>query len=131
MSPIRAILFDLDGVLIVSADKSQRPPRELFGALWTICPDTNLIVLDHGVDVQNLSGVAWRVLGNVDWRRDILINSGPVDHFAPDNLPPGQIGIDATGKTAVDGHPRGWPSEIVMRDDIRRRVDERWSEYGL
>ena len=71
-----------DGVLIVAADKSQRRVREWFGALWRVCPDANLIVLDQGVDVRNLSEVAWRTLGNVDWRRDILINSGPVDHFA-------------------------------------------------
>jgi 4-hydroxy-3-polyprenylbenzoate decarboxylase len=120
-----------DGVLIVSADKTQRRPRELFGALWSVCPDVNLIVLDHSVDVHNLSGVAWRVLGNVDWRRDIFVNSGPVDHFAPGNLPPGQVGIDATSKTTADGHGRGWPQEIVMSDAIKRRVDARWGEYGL
>ncbi len=96
-------------MLIVGADKTQRRVRELFGALWSICPDANLIVLDQGVDVHNLSEVAWRTLGNVDWRRDILINSGPVDHFAPDGTPPGQVGIDATAKSPADGHPRGWP----------------------
>jgi 4-hydroxy-3-polyprenylbenzoate decarboxylase len=60
-----------------------------------------------------------------------MVNSGPVDHFAPANLPPGQVGIDATSKTTADGHARGWPQEIVMSDDIKRRVDARWSEYGL
>jgi 4-hydroxy-3-polyprenylbenzoate decarboxylase len=120
-----------DGVLIVSMDKTQRPVRDMFGALWAVCPDTNLIALDPGVDVRDLPDVAWRTLGNVDWRRDIVINSGPVDHFAPEETPPGQIGIDATSKGPADGHPRGWPQEIVMSDAVKRRVDEKWEQYGI
>ncbi len=120
-----------DGVLIVAADKSQRRVREWFGALWGVCPDANLIVLDQDVDVRNLSEVAWRTLGNVDWRRDILINSGAVDHFAKDSTPPGQVGIDATAKGPADGHPRGWPPEIVMSEAIKALVDQKWESYGI
>jgi 4-hydroxy-3-polyprenylbenzoate decarboxylase len=120
-----------EGVLIVSMDKTSRPVRDMFGALWAVCPDTNLIALDPGVDVRDLRDVAWRALGNVDWRRDIVINSGPVDHFAPEDTPPGQIGIDATSKGSADGHPRGWPQEIVMSDAIKQRVDEKWEQYGI
>ncbi|MGE5237602.1 MAG: menaquinone biosynthesis decarboxylase, partial [Chloroflexota bacterium] len=35
-----------------------------------------LIVVDEDVDVQNISYTAWRVLNNVDWRRDIVISEG-------------------------------------------------------
>jgi len=91
----------------------------------------NVIILDDFVDVNNLSEVAWRTLGNIDWRRDIEIKGGNVDHFAPADSPRGQPGIDATMKTAQDGHPRGWPEEIEMASEIKALVDKKWKEYGI
>jgi 4-hydroxy-3-polyprenylbenzoate decarboxylase len=120
-----------ESVLIVGLDKTRRPVHDLLGALWAVCPDTNLIVLDQDVNAHDLSEVAWRVLGNVDWRRDIVINTGVIDHFAGNDTPPGQVGIDATAKGPADGHPRGWPPETVMSDVIKRRVDEKWAQYGI
>ena len=34
------------------------------------------------------------------------------------------MGIDATWK-------QGYPEPLVMPDDVVKRVDERWGEYGL
>jgi 4-hydroxy-3-polyprenylbenzoate decarboxylase len=93
-----------------------------------------IFVVDAGVDVQDLSQVAWRVLGNVDWRRDVVIADGPVDdldHSAPRAAFGAKIGIDATAKGPEDGHPRGWPEEVCNLDQIRDLVDRRWQEYGL
>lgn len=118
------------GVIVVGVDKAQRPVRETFEALWQIAPGAALVALDPFADLRSLPEVAWRALGNVDWRRDLVIRGGPVDHFAGDG-PRGQIGIDATAKGPQDGHPRGWPQEIKMSEEIRRRVDERWAEYGI
>ena len=42
----------------------------------------------------------------------------------------GKIGIDATHKGPAEG-ARPWPEEIRMSEEIQRRVDERWSEYGI
>ena len=42
----------------------------------------------------------------------------------------GKIGIDATHKGPEEG-ARPWPEEIVMSDEVRRLVDERWGEYGI
>lgn len=119
------------GVVLVAVDKAQRPVREVFAAIWDAAPGVNIVALDSFVDVQNVSDAAWRALGNVDWRRDIAIRGGPIDHFAGDDGPRGQIGIDATTKTADDGHPRGWPVEIAMSEDVRRRVDEKWPQVGV
>jgi len=47
----------------------------------------HVIVVDHYVDVQNLSEVAWRVTNNNDAGRDIILARGPVDtldHASPD-----------------------------------------------
>jgi len=91
-----------------------------------------LVIVDADVNVQDLREVAWRVLGNVDWRRDTTIVDGPVDHLdhsAVRHSYGGKIGVDATAKGPEDGHTRGWPEEIRMSEDIVRRVTERWAEY--
>lgn len=93
-----------------------------------------IVVVDHDVNVHDLSEVAWRVLGNVDWRRDTVIVDGPVDqldHSATRDSFGGKIGIDATSKDATDNHLRGWPREVAMSPEIRTLVDKKWSEYGL
>jgi 4-hydroxy-3-polyprenylbenzoate decarboxylase len=118
--------------LLVTLDKQQMSPKEAMHKIWAICPDYNLVILDQTVDVHNLSEVAWRTLGNVDWRRDLEISTGTVDHFDMDTSKPrGHIGIDATAKAKHDGHPRGWPKEIFMSTEIVERVNRRWSEYGF
>jgi len=93
-----------------------------------------LIVVDEDVDVQNISYTAWRVLNNVDWKRDVVIAEGPLDdldHAA--NFPRygAKMGIDATRKTREEGMMREWPQELFMSEEIRRLVDTRWKEYGF
>ncbi|WP_322801364.1 menaquinone biosynthesis decarboxylase [Thermoflexus sp.] len=93
-----------------------------------------IVVVDSWVDVHNLSEVAWQALGNVDWKRDVVIVEGPVDHLdhaAPLRAYGGKIGIDATAKGPEEGHPRGWPERIEMSPEIRALVNRRWEEYGL
>jgi 4-hydroxy-3-polyprenylbenzoate decarboxylase len=93
-----------------------------------------IVIVDEDVDVQDLSEVAWRVLGNVDWRRDTIIVDGPVDqldHSAIRDSFGGKIGIDATAKSSADGHTRGWPEDLVMSEAIRHMVDEKWTSYGF
>ena len=119
-----------DGLLIVGVDKARRSVRESVEALWSVAPDVSIIALDTFVDVRNLSDVAWRALGNVDWRRDVVIQPGPVDPYAGEG-PRGQIGIDATIKTADEGYPRGWPQEVGMSDEIAQRVTEKWARLGI
>lgn len=114
--------------LLVTLDKNQMLPKRVMAQLWEICPDYNIIILDAGVDVFNLSDVAWRTLGNVDWRRDIEIKGGPVDHYDTSSSPRGYIGLDATTK---DREPRGWPDEIEMLAEIKTLVDSKWKDYGI
>ena len=92
------------------------------------------LIVDADVNVHDLSEVAWRVTNNVDWRRDVVIVDGPVDaldHASPRPNYGGKIGVDATRKGPEDGHDRLWPDDIVMSEEIRRLVNERWEEYGL
>jgi 4-hydroxy-3-polyprenylbenzoate decarboxylase len=117
--------------LVIALDKTHLNPKEVIHKIWELCPDYNLVIVDAFVDVNNLSDVAWRALGNTDWRRDIAFSRGEVDHYASADQPRSFIGLDATSKTAEDGHPRGWPEEIAMTPEIVKKVDERWSVYGL
>jgi 4-hydroxy-3-polyprenylbenzoate decarboxylase len=92
-----------------------------------------VVVVDEWVDVHDYEEVFFRVGANVDPKRDVMISEGPLDHL--DHAPTmqfygGKLGIDATHKGPEEG-ARPWPPEIEMSDEIRRRVDERWDEYGL
>ncbi len=93
-----------------------------------------LIVVDDDVDVQNIPYTAWRVLNNVDWKRDIVIAEGPVDdldHSASWPRYGSKMGIDATRKTKEEGMMRDWPEEMFMSEEIKRLVTKKWKEYGI
>lgn len=93
-----------------------------------------IVIVDQEVDVQNISEVGWRVLGNVDWRRDTIIVDGPVDQLDHSSFREsfgGKIGVDATAKGEADGHSREWPSELAMSEEIQDLVNEKWESYGL
>lgn len=117
--------------IVIALDKKLIRPKDAMRKVWEICPDYNLVILDDFVDVNNLSDVAWRALGNTDWQRDVAFSHGTIDHYASSDQPRSFIGLDATSKSADDGHPRGWPEEIFMDAAIVKKVDERWSAYGL
>jgi 4-hydroxy-3-polyprenylbenzoate decarboxylase len=92
-----------------------------------------VVVVDEWVDVHDYEEVFFRVCANVDPKRDVLLSEGPLDHL--DHAPSlqfygGKLGIDATHKGPAEG-ARPWPEEIVMSEDVRRLVDERWADYGL
>src|SRR5438094_608385 len=92
-----------------------------------------VVVVDEWVDVHDYEEGFFRVCANVDPKRDVVLSEGPLDHL--DHAPTrqfygGKIGIDATHKSEAEG-ARPWPEEIRMTDEVQRRVDERWEEYGL
>ncbi|WP_353683498.1 menaquinone biosynthesis decarboxylase [Thermodesulfovibrio sp. 3907-1M] len=93
-----------------------------------------IIVVDEDVNVQDLSTTAWKVLNNVDWRRDVIISEGPVDELDHASSMPrfgGKMGIDATRKTREEGMMRDWPEEITQAEEIKELVTKRWHEYGF
>ena len=73
-------------------------------------------------------------LGNIDAKRDLCINEGPLDaldHASEIPFLGSRIGIDATRKWKSEGHNREWPEDIEMTGDVKKKVSERWSEYGI
>ncbi len=93
-----------------------------------------IIVVDHTVDVQDVSKVMWKVFNNIDPNRDLLISEGPLDaldHSSNTEKYGYRLGVDATKKWAEEGHTREWPDDIVMSDEIKKMVDGKWASYGL
>jgi 4-hydroxy-3-polyprenylbenzoate decarboxylase len=93
-----------------------------------------VIVLDHDANIKDMREVSWRVLNNLDPKRDIVFGEGPLDemdHGSPTDLAGSKIGIDATRKSEAEGMKRPWPDDIVMDAAIKKLVESRWKEYGL
>jgi 4-hydroxy-3-polyprenylbenzoate decarboxylase len=139
---IRDINLPMEGVFhnfaIISIKKSYPGhAKKIISGLWgkgQMMFAKLLIVVDDDVDVQDLSYTAWRVLNNVDWKRDTVFADGPLDaldHAANWPRYGSKMGIDATRKTREEGMMRDWPDEIFMSEEIRKLVDSRWKEYGF
>jgi len=111
--------------------------RKVMHAVWGMGQmqfTKNVIVVDEDVNVHDYAEVAWRVLNNVDPRRDTIITEGPLDaldHSSPNPHWGAKMGIDGTRKWPEEGHPREWPPDIVMDPEVKRRVDQLWTELGL
>lgn len=111
--------------------------KKLMNAIWglgLLSLARCIVVVDHDVDVQDVSAVAFRAFSNVDVGRDMLVTEGPVDaldHAAPYFAYGSKVGFDATRKWPGEGVVRPWPDEITMSDEVRALVDRRWGEYGL
>ncbi len=112
--------------------------RKVMYGLWglgLLMLAKTVVVVDEGVNVHDLSEVAWRVANNIDPARDLVVVEGPaddLDHAALHHRYGGKLGIDATEKRApLDRVDQPWPEEIRMSDEVRERVSRRWREYGL
>ncbi len=139
---IRDINLPMEGVFhnfaMISIKKSYPGhAKKIISGLWgkgQMMFAKLLIVVDEDVDVQDLSYTAWRVLNNVDWKRDAVFADGPLDaldHAANWPRYGSKMGIDATRKTREEGMMRDWPDELFMSEKIRKLVDSRWKEYGF
>ena len=111
--------------------------KKVINALWGLgqmSSTKSVVVFDKDIDLNDSSTVLWKLLNNVDPRRDMIFSEGPLDaldHSAPYANFGGKVGIDATRKTKEEGMGRPWPDEIAMSDDIKNLVDRRWKEYGF
>jgi len=91
--------------------------------------------VDHNVDVQNISEVAWRVTNNIDPGQDFVFADGPIDDLDIGSSTPkfgSKVGLDATIKWVGEGaRQKGWPPDIEMDVAVKDLVDGKWTEYGL
>ncbi len=134
--------FPLEGVfhncVIVSIKKDYPGQgKKIMNSLWGLGQmmyTKMIIVVDHTVDPNNISEVAWKVFNNIDAKRDLVLSEGPLDaldhasnmaHFGY------RLGIDATKKIKEEGYDRQWPDDIIMSQEIKDKVSKRWREYGI
>ena len=99
-------------------------------AMFTKC----IVVVDHDVDVQNHSEVAWKALNNIDPERDIQFTMGPIDSLDHSSRLANfgsKMGIDATKKWPEEGFQRPWPDVLKMDADVKKRVDGICKKLGL
>jgi len=69
------------------------------------------VILDEDVNIKDISTVIWKLFNNVDPKRDFYFING-------------RLSIDATKKLKEEGHPREWPPEIIMDEEIKKRIDK-------
>ncbi|HEB9313224.1 TPA: menaquinone biosynthesis decarboxylase [Campylobacter coli] len=79
-----------------------------------------LVFLDTNNKLENPYMLVWRVVNNIDAKRDIFIKAD-------------RVGIDATAKGLVEGYERVWPKQTdctksVIEDLILRNILENNSE---
>ena len=123
--------------LVIVSIRKEYPghARKVMNALWGLglmMLTKVIVIVDHYVDVQDLSEVAWRVTANLDPGSDIVFSEGPLDDLEHASATPRygtKMGIDATAKGRLDGRTREWPPDIVMSDEIKALVDSKWREY--
>jgi 4-hydroxy-3-polyprenylbenzoate decarboxylase len=106
--------------------------QKIMHALWgmgqmTFCKC--FIVVDHDVNVHDMTEIVWRVSNNIDAKRDIVFVEGPVDHLdhaAPRQFLGSKMGVDATRKWKEEGYTREWPKDIVMDEATKKRMAPIW-----
>jgi 4-hydroxy-3-polyprenylbenzoate decarboxylase len=127
-------IFHTSGVVSVKRT-GPATGRETLAQLWQsawLRAARLLVVVDADQNIDDLAGVAWRVINNVDWSRDLIVTPEVVKGVGAAGFPWGgsRLGIDATRKDLTSsGLP--WPAEIRMDDAVKRLVDGRWKEYGF
>jgi 4-hydroxy-3-polyprenylbenzoate decarboxylase len=139
---VRDIAMPAEGVFhnLVLVSLRKRYPghaRKVIHGLWglgLLMLAKAIVVVDDWVDVQNLSQTAWQALGNVDWSRDLVISTGPVDHLDHASYLHsygGKIGVDATAKWPEEGYTRGWPQPARMDPEVKQHIDAIWDQLGI
>jgi 4-hydroxy-3-polyprenylbenzoate decarboxylase len=126
-----------DNLVLVSIKK--RYPgqaRKVMYGLWGLALLSlvkAVVVVDEWVDVQNPTQAAWQSLGNVDWSRDVVITTGPVDHL--DHASAAHTMVERSVSMPRPSSPRkartGMPEVARMSPEVQAKIAALWEELGL
>ena len=114
-------------IVVISYDKKRRV-KELFKEIKDLKKYIKILVVvdEKNNDLKNPYMLIWRVVNNIDAKRDILL-----EPF---------IMVDATNKNELDGFDREWPDDVVCDKDTLEilkdikiiDIDEKFiKKYGL
>lgn len=76
---------------------------------------TVFVVLENHENVNDASTVLWKILNNIDPKRDMYFFGN-------------RVGIDVTCKTGEPNFKQHWPDEIEMSNNIKIIVDQKWTK---
>jgi 4-hydroxy-3-polyprenylbenzoate decarboxylase len=133
--PVHGVFHNLAIVSIKKEYPGQA--RKMMHGLWGMGQmmfTKILIIVDHDVNVHDLSEVTWIVGNHIDPKRDTFFVEGPVDvldHAAPLMGFGSKIGVDATRKWRSEGFEREWPDAIVMDENTKKYIDSIWEKLGI
>lgn len=82
-----------------------------------------LVLVDHGMDMNDISLLVWVAVGNIEPERDIRVNKTETKTYC--------LIVDATRKSKHDQFEREWPNVIVSDDTTIKTIDKKWNTLGL
>jgi 4-hydroxy-3-polyprenylbenzoate decarboxylase len=85
-------------------------------------PAKIVAVVSEDVVLDDPVSRLWGIFTRFDAARDVRFRESALRNAWPTHR--GPLGIDATWK-------KGYPEPLVMPDEIVKKVDSRWSEYGI
>ena len=93
-----------------------------------------VIVCDDDINARDWQDVIWAITTRMDPARDtLLIENTPIDYLdfaSPVSGLGSKMGMDATNKWPGET-TREWGEPIVMREDVKQKVDEIWDSLGI
>ncbi len=126
--------------MIISIKKTRpHEAKELIKKMWAGKGQnayvTNIVVVDHDVDVQNLDRVFWAISTHMRPEHDVLVSqAGMADLEKPSTFPRGigaRMGLDATTKRHEEGLEREMPDFVVMDEAVMKKVEKHWKDDGF
>ncbi|MCL5055553.1 MAG: menaquinone biosynthesis decarboxylase [Firmicutes bacterium] len=134
--------FPVEGVFtncaIVSIKKSfPGHGKKIIHGLWglgQIMWTRFIIVVDHTIDIQNLSETAWWVFTTFDPEKNLIISDGPLDaldHASNFEKYGKKLGLDCTKPWREEGRTRPWPEEINQDPEVVEKVKEKIKGLNL
>jgi 4-hydroxy-3-polyprenylbenzoate decarboxylase len=127
--------------LMIVSIRKERPfqARETIEKIWKQKGQaefiSNVIVVDHDIDVHNLSEVMWAFSLNVRADQDLLISDRREQDLEHPGLSPrgegARLGMDATRKWKEENYARERPDIVAMDEEVMSRVLAHWESDGL
>jgi len=93
-----------------------------------------VIVVDDDINTRDWNDVIWAMTTRMDPARDTtVIENTPIDYLdfaSPVSGLGSKMGFDATNKLPGETD-REWGKPIVMHDEIKKMVDEKWDQLNI
>jgi len=93
-----------------------------------------VIVVDDDINTRDWNDVIWAMTTRMDPSRDTtIIENTPIDYLdfaSPVSGLGSKMGFDATNKLPGETD-REWGKPIVMQDDIKQKVDDKWDKLNI